>query len=41
MVLATVVGFLVASPALAFAALAGATLLALPALHWFRKLEQP
>ncbi len=38
--LATVVGFLVASPAIAFAALAGATLLALPALHWFRKLEQ-
>lgn len=37
-VLATVIGFLVTSPAIAFAALSGATLLALPALRWFRKL---
>jgi predicted MFS family arabinose efflux permease len=38
--LATVVGLLVNSPAIAFAALSAATLLALPALHWFGKLEQ-
>ncbi|MEV4143581.1 MFS transporter [Amycolatopsis sp. NPDC049691] len=40
-VLATAVGFLVTSPAIAFTALAGATLLALPALRWFRKLSRP
>ncbi|MFJ1751910.1 MFS transporter [Kitasatospora sp. NPDC088134] len=40
-VLATVVGLLVTRPALAFAALLAATLLALPALHWFRRLERP
>ena len=40
-VLATVVGLLVAQPTIAFAALAGATLLALPALRWFQRLEQP
>ncbi|MEU0791826.1 MFS transporter [Amycolatopsis sp. NPDC005961] len=39
-VLATVVGFLVTSPALAFVALSGATLLALPALRWFRQLSR-
>ncbi|MFJ9782858.1 MFS transporter [Amycolatopsis sp. NPDC101161] len=37
-VLATAIGFLVTSPAIAFVALSGATLLALPALRWFRKL---
>ena len=35
------VGLLVTGPAIAFAALSAATLLALPALHWFRKLEHP
>ena len=38
-VLATIVGLLVTSPGLAFSALAAATLLALPALSWFAKLE--
>ena len=38
-VLATAVGLLVATPAIAFVVLAGATLLALPALRWFRRLE--
>ncbi|WP_345695834.1 MFS transporter [Kitasatospora terrestris] len=40
-VLATAVGLLVTRPALAFTALLGATLVALPALHWFRRLEHP
>ncbi|ROR45787.1 MFS transporter [Kitasatospora cineracea] len=40
-VLATAVGLLVTRPALAFTALLGATLLGLPALHWFRRLERP
>ncbi|MBD0692071.1 hypothetical protein BG452_10065 [Streptomyces sp. CBMA123] len=37
--LATAVGLFVTRPAMAFTALLTATLLALPALHWFRKLE--
>lgn len=39
-VLATEVGFLVTSPAIAFVALSGATLPALSALHWFRTLSR-
>ncbi|MER7670148.1 hypothetical protein ABTY61_16985 [Kitasatospora sp. NPDC096128] len=37
--LATAVGLFVTRPAIAFAALPAATMLALPALHRFRKLE--
>ncbi|MFJ9823275.1 MFS transporter [Streptomyces sp. NPDC101160] len=37
--LAAVVGLLVTRPAIAFAVLSAATLLALPALHWFRRLD--
>lgn len=38
-VVATVVGLLVAHPSIAFIALAGATILALPALRWFELLD--
>jgi predicted MFS family arabinose efflux permease len=38
-VIATAVGLLVTHPATAFLALAAATLLAMPALRWFEKLE--
>ncbi|MFF0435650.1 MFS transporter [Streptomyces sp. NPDC004327] len=37
--LAAAVGLLVTRPAIAFAVLSAATLLALPALHWFRRLD--
>ncbi|MFG2396816.1 MFS transporter [Streptomyces lydicus] len=37
--LAAAVGLFVTRPGIAFAVLSAATLLALPALHWFRKLE--
>ena len=39
-VIATTIGLLVTNPATAFLALAGATVLAIPALRWFERLEQ-
>ena len=40
-VVATAVGLLVASPTIAFLALAAITVLALPLLRWYQRLEDP